>query len=295
LLQPRFHHSMRVINEFHAYQVKFIGLHKYLMQVQPQTHSPPPTKGQLFQQAVRDHFDPITNHFQIAATLTLKQSTWISKPIRNVKEDIKLNKVTVVKNCFHALDKQQFAPKVHFIKSKHQLMLEKILGNDYKAKATKFDYDSITNDELYNLINRNYETFSYKKHLNEENLDKTIKYFTRVLSKLLYGNTRLHKNKRDWAMPLILVSVEGRNSSKHTHLHLAIGNIPEDKLEKIEDHIRRAWYACDFANSRVCVKPVTDSAGWLSYITKEAGYTDNCVLDIRNSTFPPFIAQSICT
>lgn len=259
--------------------------------------NPPQTKAEKFQEAVRKHMDPLVEHVQIAATLTLKQSVWISTPIRNVKEEIKLNPAVkhVVKNNVALPCDGVQTPKVHLIKSKSQMVLEKIFGEDYKPKVAKFDYDSITNKELYEVLNQNYQTFRYKKYLNEENLDKTIKYFTRVLAKLLYGNSRLHKNKRAWAKPLILVAIEGRNNGKHTHLHLAIGNIPKEKLEKVEDHIRRAWFACDFANDRVCIKPVTDSKGWLQYITKEAGYTDNCVLDICNSTFPPFIENSICT
>jgi hypothetical protein len=40
---------------------------------------------------------------------------------------------------------------------------------------------------------------------------------------------------------------------------------------------------------------VTCGIGWLGYITKQVGYTDNDALDIVCSTIPPFIQSSICT
>jgi aspartate ammonia-lyase len=78
-------------------------------------------------------------------------------------------------------------------------------------------------------------------------------------------------------------------------LHLAIGNIPATHIDNIEQHIQAAFSRCDFANKQLCVKHVSNSAGWLGYITKQVGYTDNDALDIVSSTIPASIQQSICT
>mgnify|MGYP000365260856 CR=1 FL=1 len=107
-------------------------------------------------------------------------------------------------------------------------------------------------------------------------------------------DVRLSKNKKDWAKPLVIAVVEGRNTHKLTHLHLAIGNIPTTHLGNISQHIQAAFQRCDFANKQLCVKHVTSGIGWLGYITKEVGYTDNDALDIVSSTIPPFIQSSIC-
>jgi len=139
------------------------------------------------------------------------------------------------------------------------------------------------------------EYYKFTSFLDDDKLHSTIKYFTAQLTHELYGNHSKHKNKQHWAKPLIITVVEGRNTHKHTHLHLAIGNIPETHLEKVAQYIQVAFARCDFANEQICVKPVSDSIGWLGYITKEVGYTDNDALDIVGSTIPPFIQQSICT
>ena len=139
------------------------------------------------------------------------------------------------------------------------------------------------------------ECYEFAAYLNEETLRSTIEYFTAQLTHELYGNQARHKNKQDWAKPLIFVVVEGKNTHKLTHLHLAIGNIPKTHLENIDKHIQAAFSRCDFANKQLCVKHVSNSVGWLGYITKQVGYTDNDALDIVSSTIPPFIQQSICT
>ena len=139
------------------------------------------------------------------------------------------------------------------------------------------------------------EVYEFRDYLDDDKLRSTIRYFTAQLRNELYGNKSKHKNKQQWAVPLVIAAVEGRNTHKLTHLHLAIGNIPATHTENIVQHIQVAFQRCDFANKQLCVKPVTNSSGWLGYITKEVGYTDNDALDIVGSTIPPFIQQSICT
>ena len=93
----------------------------------------------------------------------------------------------------------------------------------------------------------------------------------------------------------MIVALEVRNTHKLSHLHLAIGNIPATHLHNIAHHTQAAFERCDFSKKQLCVKHVTSGTGWLGYITKEVGYTDNDALDIVGSTIPPFIQQSICT
>ena len=139
------------------------------------------------------------------------------------------------------------------------------------------------------------ECYEFVEHLDEEKLHSRITYFSALLRHELFGNLAKHKNKQHWAQPLVIAVTEGRNTHKRTHLHLAIGNVPADKLGDIEATIKRIWQRCDFANEQVCVKPVTSANGWLGYITKEVGYTDNDALDVVSSTIPQFIQQRICT
>ena len=139
------------------------------------------------------------------------------------------------------------------------------------------------------------EHYEFREYLDEGKLRSTIRYFTAQLTNELYGNQSKHKNKQHWAKPLVIAVVEGRNTHKLTHLHMAIGNIPATHIHNIAHHTQVAFERCDFANKQLCVKPVTCGKGWLGYITKQVGYTDNDALDIVGSTIPPFIQQSICT
>jgi hypothetical protein len=137
--------------------------------------------------------------------------------------------------------------------------------------------------------------FRYWHKLDDERLQNTIRRFTALLTWALFGNQSKHKNKKENAKPLIITVVEGKNTIKHLHLHLAIGNIPQKHISNIQKIISQAWAGCDFANEEIDVQSIYESKGWLGYITKEVGYTDNDALDIVSSTIPPFIQQSICT
>jgi len=137
--------------------------------------------------------------------------------------------------------------------------------------------------------------YEFVDYLSDDKINSRINYFSALLRHELFGNLAKHKNKKHWATPLVIAVTEGRNTHKRTHLHLAIGNIPTDKLGTIETTINRLWQRCDFANEQVCVKHLTNGIGWLGYITKEVGYTDNDALNVVASTIPQFIQQSICT
>jgi len=145
------------------------------------------------------------------------------------------------------------------------------------------------------LTNYGDDFYSFHQCLTEQILDGTIKRFTERLTWSLYGNHSKHKNKQDWALPLVITCIEGRKRGKRTHLHLAIGNVPVAKCVNFNMFVAEAWAKCDFGAKSVCIKPITNANGWLTYITKEAGYADSDALDIVGSTIPPFIQHSICT
>jgi len=137
----------------------------------------------------------------------------------------------------------------------------------------------------------------YKRceYLNEDKLVSSIRYFNALLTRTLFGNYRKHPNKKSWATPLAIYSIEGRNIHKRLHIHAAIGNVPIKHCEEFPTLVASAWMQCDFAYSDIDVESIYDAAGWLGYITKQAGYTDNDCLDICSSVVPPFIQQGICT
>ncbi len=139
------------------------------------------------------------------------------------------------------------------------------------------------------------EKFKFTAMLDDEKIESRITYFTTLLRYELYGNMGKNKKKQEWATPLVITAIEGRNTHKRTHLHLAIGNIPADKIASFQSIVESTWQRCDFANRETCIKQITDSNGWLGYITKEVGYTDNDALDIVRCTIPPFIQQRIRT
>jgi hypothetical protein len=80
------------------------------------------------------------------------------------------------------------------------------------------------------------ECYEFREYLDEDKLRSTIRFFTAQLTNELYGNLAKHKNKQDWARPLVIVAVEGRNTNKRMHLHLAIGNIPTSHIGNIAHH-----------------------------------------------------------
>jgi hypothetical protein len=137
------------------------------------------------------------------------------------------------------------------------------------------------------------EYFEFRQNLNEEIISSTLGRFVYRLTHHLYGNDAKHRNKRHWAKPLVIASIEGRMTDKKPHLHLAVGNIPADKQAQIADYIARAWHDCDFGNKHMCVKPLSNTFGWLDYMTKEIGYADTDVLAVEHVSIPEICQRSI--
>jgi hypothetical protein len=143
--------------------------------------------------------------------------------------------------------------------------------------------------------NYEHETFEIRKSLDSQIIASTARRFEARLTHHLFGNKAKHQNNRHWAKPLLFVAIEGRNTHKRTHLHIAVGNVPAHKLSDIETHIRQSWHDCDFGDEQVCVRPLQANFGWLDYMTKEVGYTDNDSFAVGHACIPEIIQESICT
>ena len=187
-------------------------------------------------------------------------------------------------------DKTQNSKKLQQAYRQHIEPYSKYLQFAVTLTLKKVDIISVNRFENYGD-----EKFKFTAVLDDEKLESRIPYFTALLRHRLYGNMTKHKNKQDWATPLVIAVVEGRNTHKRTHLHFAVGNIPLAKFDTFASIVESVWQRCDFAHRETVVKPITDANGWLRYITKEVGYANNDALDIVSSTIPPFIQQRICT
>lgn len=137
------------------------------------------------------------------------------------------------------------------------------------------------------------EHYEFCQKLNDEILDSTIRHFCARLTRYLYGNQAAHPNKQHWAKPLVIVAIEGRKWGKRPHLHVAVGNVPIEKQDRIGHLIKKAWHDCDFGNQQVRVEPLTSACGWLDYMTKDVEYRDADVVAIQHASIPEIIQRSI--
>ena len=118
--------------------------------------------------------------------------------------------------------------------------------------------------------------------LSKTKLCNTTRHFTATLTRYLFGNAAKNKSTRDTARPLLLFVVEGQNSDKRVHLHVALGNVPKHKKADIAQTIKDAWATCDFAYEQVDVKSIYYATGWTNYITKELSFENTEAVDIVN-------------
>ncbi len=131
--------------------------------------------------------------------------------------------------------------------------------------------------------------------LDPEKLQKDIRFFNARLTRYLYGNACKHKNKRDDVQPLIIIAVEGGDNLKNLHLHIGLGNVPENKKSDIQEIISNAFSKCDFANIQMEVKPIYDGQGWIAYITKEIWREKNDVIDVFACSIPKSLMPTTVT
>jgi hypothetical protein len=137
------------------------------------------------------------------------------------------------------------------------------------------------------------EIFERWAGLNDATLDSTMRRFYARLTHYLYGNQSKHKNKQAWAKPLLITTIEGQNSAKRTHVHAALGNVPERYLHCVDKLVAQAWAECDFGYKEIAVKPIRCAQGWNNYMTKEVGYVNNDAVSVMHMYVPQIISQRI--
>ena len=129
------------------------------------------------------------------------------------------------------------------------------------------------------------------KWLNEEVAESTLDYFYAKLAYMAYGKDTKRTTTKAYSQPTMLTSIEGLISDKRIHAHLAIGNLP--KNIDIRNTIERAWWACDFAHKSIVIKPLSNTYGWLDYITKEANVGNVDALRIQSIKQPQIYLSDI--
>ena len=138
--------------------------------------------------------------------------------------------------------------------------------------------------------------FKFRSRLNDDKIRSSINYFTKRINSYCFGNKTKHKNKRDEYKLLILFFVEGDGLWVHKHIHLAIGNVPEELREDFEQVISGIWKECDFSNTQKDVRPTYDAQGWLNYDVKEVETKKNTdVFQVVESCIPRSIENRVCT
>ena len=74
------------------------------------------------------------------------------------------------------------------------------------------------------------------------------------------------------------------------------GTVVEWRLNQtidIRNTIERAWWACDFAHKSIVIKPLSNTYGWLDYITKEANVGNVDALRIQSIKQPQIYLSDI--
>ena len=117
---------------------------------------------------------------------------------------------------------------------------------------------------------------TYKRQITVNDAKNTAQHFIKKLNKEVFKNSAKRHNK---TLHYIVVC-EGERSSKHLHLHFAIGGIGTDRLKEMNRHINNAKQYVQNIDKEF--KADIADSGWMDYITKELGNkdTDNVFWDL---------------
>ncbi len=116
---------------------------------------------------------------------------------------------------------------------------------------------------------------TYKRQITVNDAKNTAQHFIKVLNKQYFKNSAKRHNK---TLNYIAVC-EGERSSKHLHLHFAIGGIQADRLKEMNRHINNAKQYVQNIDKEF--KATIADSNWMDYITKELGKdTDNIFWDL---------------
>jgi hypothetical protein len=120
----------------------------------------------------------------------------------------------------------------------------------------------------------------YNSQLTEQKVKATTRHIIARLNYKMFGRKTRKKETRDDCKIIAISSFEGKNGNTHMHMHLLLGNIPEDKKEKLHTIID------DILKSEPWVKgfhlePIhqlvqdSESCGAARYVTKDIGHWNN--------------------
>jgi hypothetical protein len=129
--------------------------------------------------------------------------------------------------------------------------------------------------------------------LNEDIALDTLNYFNARLTHYTYGKEARKTSTKHYSQPLIISALEGGQTNKHLHWHLAVGNLATTNLYEANDLIARAWADCDFANREIKVKTLTNTYGWLDYMAKETSVGNIDAVRIDSIKQPQSIQQLV--
>ena len=117
---------------------------------------------------------------------------------------------------------------------------------------------------------------TYKRQITAYDAKNTAQHFIKKLNKEVFKNSAKRHNK---TLHFIVVC-EGERSSKHLHLHFAIGGIGTDRLKEMNRHINNAKQYVQNIDKEF--KATIADSNWMDYITKELGNkdTDNVFWDL---------------
>jgi hypothetical protein len=129
--------------------------------------------------------------------------------------------------------------------------------------------------------------------LNEEIALDTLKYFNKRLTHYTHGKDALRHSTKNHAQPLVIATLEGMNTGKHLHWHLAVGNLNTTHLYEANELIAKAWQDCDFANKQMKISRLTNTYGWLDYMAKETSVGNTDAICINSINQPESIKQLV--
>jgi hypothetical protein len=111
-----------------------------------------------------------------------------------------------------------------------------------------------------------------ERSLTDDIAVSSLRYFLEALNYAVHGRrTRKHRYK-DVCRVLAIPAFEGAKGNKRRHFHILLGNIPQGKLEDLENIVRRVWASTRWSMPSIDLKELYDEDGAAFYLVKEVGY-----------------------
>jgi len=129
--------------------------------------------------------------------------------------------------------------------------------------------------------------------LTEEVAHQTLKYFNARLTHYAFGKQARKTSTKHYAQPLVIAALEGLDSDKRIHFHLAVGNLPTKYLFEAHAMISKAWADCDFGYKHIRISKLDNKYGWLDYMVKETTVGNTDAICISNINQPQSILDAL--